>query len=653
MTKIKSILLIALSILLSNSQTFSQTLLDSITILSETGSLIIPNPNGTLQLSTKAYPEDATDKTVFWTIENGLEFAIISTDGLVTGLKKGISLVKATANDDSKVFNTIEIEIREQKILVSSIGIQGENGSNEITSSGGTLQMTAIVSPTDAADTSVSWSVKNEDGLASISKEGLLKAIKNGTVWVKVTANDSSGVSDSLQITISGQIPLNSLTIDTQDGTREITTPKGTLQMIAQIDPLDATDTSITWSIENISGKATISKNGLIEAADDGEVRIKAIANDGSELFDTLTIIISGQKISVSSITVEGDNGNTTISITGGTLQMIAKILPTNSSDTSVTWSVENQTGKAAITNSGLLTAIENGTVLVKATANDVSNISGTIQITISNQKNLVNSIVVKGTNGATGITVHNGTLQMLATILPSNANDTSITWSVTNETGAASISSSGILTALANGTVRVKAMANDASGVFGTRQIKISKQMIFVNSITIKGANDVNTIKIKGGTLQMSALVEPLDASNNTVSWSLENKTGMASISNTGLLTALENGTVIVKATSNDGLGISSSMTVTISGQPTVGIKRYTNSYTLDIYPNPTTSDINFKTDINYKKILVSNVFGQTVIETPKTDNISLTSLSAGVYIVFLLDENGSVLSSKKIVKE
>ncbi len=90
----------------------------------------------------------------------------------------------------------------------------------------------------------------------------------------------------------------------------------------------------------------------------------------------------------------------------------------------------------------------------------------------------------------------------------------------------------------------------------------------ILVNGITVSGAGNATTITTEAGTLQMSALISPADANNKTVTWSVTNQTGKAIISNNGLLTAQEDGTVIVTATANDGSGISGSKTITISNQ-------------------------------------------------------------------------------------
>jgi len=93
----------------------------------------------------------------------------------------------------------------------------------------------------------------------------------------------------------------------------------------------------------------------------------------------------------VNSITVQGHGGASVINTKGGVLQMEASVLPASADDTTYTWSVANGTGSASINATGLLTAISDGTVLVTATANDASGVSGSATVTISNQSTGIN----------------------------------------------------------------------------------------------------------------------------------------------------------------------------------------------------------------------------------------------------------------------
>ena len=87
-------------------------------------------------------------------------------------------------------------------------------------------------------------------------------------------------------------------------------------------------------------------------------------------------------------------------------------------------------------------------------------------------------SLTIAGTDNVSAITVDNGTLQMDVTILPVDADYHRALWSVADGTGKATINSStGLLTALKNGTVTVTADAIDGSWLRATEEITLSNQ--------------------------------------------------------------------------------------------------------------------------------------------------------------------------------
>lgn len=92
-----------------------------------------------------------------------------------------------------------------------------------------------------------------------------------------------------------------------------------------------------------------------------------------------------------------------------------------------------------------------------------------------------VSAITVTGTGDATTIETNGGTLQMIATVSPDNANNKAVTWTVTETDGAATdkatISNTGLLTAVKNGTVKVTATVSTPA-VNGTQDITISGQV-------------------------------------------------------------------------------------------------------------------------------------------------------------------------------
>ena len=461
--------------------------------------------------------------------------------------------------------------------------------------------------------------------------------------------NIDPGASFSLDC---GYISLvNSITVQGQAGASTITTPGGTLQMEADVLPVNADDDTYIWSVANGTGSATISTSGLLTAVADGTVTVTATANDNSGTTGTEEITISNQVNLVTSITVQGQAGASTITTPGGTLQMEADVLPVIADDDTYIWSVANGTGTATISAGGLLTAVADGMVTVTATANDNSGTTGTEEITISNQVNLVTSITVQGQAGASTITTPGGTLQMEADVLPVNADDDTYIWSVANGTGSATISTSGLLTAVADGMVTVTATANDNSGTTGTEEITISNQVNLVTSITVQGQAGASTITTPGGTLQMEADVLPVNADDDTYIWSVANGTGSATISTSGLLTAVADGMVTVTATANDASGTTASTVITISNQSIV-LDIKPTVHLLSIYPNPAKRQITIHSNEKIETVTIFDFTGKTLKTIVSSRNtIDVSDLINGIY--FLQIQTNKDLTSKRLVIE
>jgi len=212
--------------------------------------------------------------------------------------------------------------------------------------------------------------------------------------------------------------------------------------------------------------------------------------------FDSLGIHTYIPIVDVSAINLTGEGDATTIETDKGSLQINAEVLPADASDKSLSWSVSDIT-LASITETGLLSAINDGVVTVTATALDGSGVSTTIDITNSNQTLVVpvSSITVTGAGGATAITENGGSLQMEAEVLPADASDSKYTWSV-SDPEIATINGSGLLQAINMGNVTVTATADDGFGGMGSLEVTISNQYTEVADLTALKALDPNNNK-------------------------------------------------------------------------------------------------------------------------------------------------------------
>lgn len=561
---------------------------------------------------------------------------------------------------------------KDNTIYVESITIKGS--SNVAINK--TAQMTATVSPSDSGNKEVTWLVENGTGSATIDSNGLLTGISVGTVTVKAKAKDGSGISGSKEVTVGETeviVPVTEISVTSETGVLKITSDGGTLQMNASVTPTYATNSEVTWSVEDRTGSAQISDSGLLTSVSNGTVTVKAIAKDGSGVIGTKTITISGQltTIPVENIIVSGANDAKEITSDSGTLQMSATILPSSATNSAITWSVENGTGSAIISSSGLLTALADGTVTVKAMAKDGSGVVGSKEIKISNQTLKITKITVIGENNADAITSDGGTLQMDAEVVPEDASE-DITWSVeqigdsgTAMTGKATISDTGLLTAVSNGTVKVIATSKNGTGVYGSKVITISGQPTMVKAIAITTENNATELVTNGGTkltLQMYATISPSNATDKTVTWSVANKTGEATINNNGLLTAVSNGTVLVTVTANDGSGITRNKLITISGQivkvsdiAVIGQDQYEtitkDKGTLQMYATITPSTATNKAvkwSVETASTLGSSMTGEATIDSSTG---LLTAVSNGTVKVIATAKDGSGITREKVI--
>jgi|GEM_PF-2942377 len=544
--------------------------------------------NKTTQMTAEISPSEASSTGVTWSVTDGTGKATIdSNTGVLTGVTAGSVIVKATSKDKSKFSVTKEITVStiDIKVPVNKISIGSKTGVFAITASGGTLQMTANVYPDNANNQDVTWSVENIGGSASIDPAtGLVTAISDGVVTVKATAKDKSGVSGSTTIKISGQsvkIPLTSIEISGKNGANTIATDvaeggtNGTLQISANILPATASSKSLTWSI--VGGDKDVasinSSTGLLTAIANGTVVVQATANETGIVSNKLSIAITGQTIKLTGIYIAG-----AASISGNT-DFNVVTTPAGAAIKDVKWVVENQTGSAALANdTGITTTLKpqsNGNVILKAiaTAKDGSIITDTQDVQITGQDSVVILITsiskVYGTDAGgktvTSIIKDDGTLQMHADILPSYATTTSsaVKWTVIGS-GATIDPNTGILKAVSNGRVTVRATSKTDAKIYKDGSIYVSGQITQATGINISPI-DGTTVAV-GATLQMSANVNPTEATYSNVTWQVESGTGTADIDKTtGVLIGRSVGDVTVVAIADNGVGMTETRTITV----------------------------------------------------------------------------------------
>ena len=159
-----------------------------------------------------------------------------------------------------------------------------------------------------------------------------------------------------------------------------------------------------------------------------------------------------------------------------------------------------------------------------------------------------------------------------------------SLKWTSSN-TNVATVDNNGNVTGLRDGTATITCTANN--GVYGSCRVTVSS--IKVTNIILSTEN--LTLKY-GAKKQLSAAIIPTNASNKDVTWSSSNPS-IASVSATGLVTGVNNGTSRITCTANDGSGVKAICNVSVqdSDPLPVGSSFVENSITYKVIGDGTVS--------------------------------------------------------------
>ncbi len=187
---------------------------------------------------------------------------------------------------------------------------------------------------------------------------------------------------------------------------------------------------------------------------------------------------------------------------------------------------------------------------------------------------------------------------------------------------------------------------------------IRVTNETVVpVTGITVTAEGGNTTIDTPGGTRQLTATVDPANATIKSVYWLVENGTGEATVNSDGLVTATKDGDVVVKAISKDGSGIHGEIAITITGQSS-SIPSPDYPELVTIYPNPVTgSSLFIESQLEMTEIRLLNITGKVIRQTTQTGssyNISfpVEGLNPGIYVLQITLEDQTIAYRKLLIR-
>ncbi|MGQ0639154.1 MAG: beta strand repeat-containing protein [Gemmatimonadaceae bacterium] len=492
-----------------------------------------------------------TGRPTTWSSSNTAVATVVATTGVVTAVTSGAATITATVDG---VSGSATVTINQTP--VASVTLAPASASLFVGQQTGFIA-TARDASGNVLPRPITWSTTNPTVIINVTQAGVVTGINPGTEGVIAMAvgagaggtnvGDTATVNVSLvpvaSISISPS-PVNIFTGQQQQLTVQLRDGSG--------NPLSTAGRTITWSSLN-PAVATVSTNGLVTAASPGNTQV-VVSTPGAtgNVADTTSITVSPSPI-VSVVVTPKPN-----TIYQGATKSLRAVI-TNASSTilrgrNVSWQVRpnpfvSVSPVAGTPDSATYTAVALGTTYV--IAEDPSGLRDSTLVTV--QPVPVTSVVVTPASATVNL-ADSAQLNAVARDSAGNALPRPITWS-SSAPGVASVSSTGMVTALAAGSATITATASGAGvggvNVSGTASITAHNA---VSTVTVSSAR---SFVVPGDTLHLN--VQLKDVNGNTITGrpiTFSTSDPGATVDAAGIVTGVGAGPVTITATSEGKTG-------------------------------------------------------------------------------------------------
>ncbi|MBQ6497958.1 MAG: Ig-like domain-containing protein [Bacilli bacterium] len=453
--------------------------------------------------------------------------AIVNEDGEIVTKALGTTTITATAPSGATATCTVTV-IEDDPVEITSITLD----KTEMTLVVGESDFLGFTYEPSEAAIFASYTSSNPS-VATADPSGEIVAVSPGTAIVTVS---SGNVSATCTVTVVPQltgIELNKATLTLTEGESET--------LVVSPIPSGANVPPAVWTSSDPS-VFTADETGLIVANHPGTATLTVSV--GNNISTTCTVTVLSSEVQATGITLN----KTTLTLEEGDIEtLVATVIPANATNKTVTWT-SNDPSIASVDSNGLVTAREDGTATIIARTNN--GFTATCEVTVLDYISVRDIELNK-----TAITLEvNETETLVATITPDDATDQTIRWSSSNENVATV--EDGTVTAVGAGTATIT--VTSINGLEATCQVTVPEPYIEVEGITL---SETELDLEEGETATLSATITPSNATNKAVEWTSSNE-NVATVED-GVVTAVSAGTVIITATTVNGLEATCQVTV------------------------------------------------------------------------------------------
>ena len=248
--------------------------ISSITLPSE--SSITKTDNQKLEYTI--FPAASDNQNLKWSSNHTDIASVDENTGVIIAHKVGDAIITATATDGSEISASTTIHVTPLK--VSNIDIEKEIKLLRTTSA----TLAATITPELADDKTLSWASEDES-IATVTQEGVVKGVNVGTTNITATAKDGSGVSATCKVTVNPvTINLSTNTVNLQKGSEYV-------EQTATVLPENYEHKDVVWTTSG-NGVTSVDKDGHITANKPGVDTLRCSLSYDSHIYSECRVIV-------------------------------------------------------------------------------------------------------------------------------------------------------------------------------------------------------------------------------------------------------------------------------------------------------------------------------------------------------------------------
>lgn len=502
-------------------------------------------------------PADATNQNLSWSSDK--EAVATVANGVVTAVSAGTATITVKTDDgDFTASCTVTVEAA----VVSVEGVSLDKQTLDLTV-GGDATLTATIKPAEATNQKLSWK-SDKESVATVA-DGKVTAVGAGDATITVKTEDGEFTATCKVTVTNAVVSVESVSLDK---TSETIYEGASLQLTATVLPENASNKKVTWSSSN-SNAVSVDQTGKVTALAEGDAIITVTTEDGSktatctivvEEAPAQTVAVTGVTVAPTSLTLEIDED----------AQLTATVSPANATNKEVVWS-SNNSNAVSVDQTGKIVALAEGDATITVTTKD-GDFTATCDVTVSEpgQGVYVKEILLTVKDvPVTELTMEpGGSKTIKATVVYSDGTEDTkadFEWASDNE-DVAEIDE-GWIDSYEEG------VANITVSFGGKTAVCVVTVAEKITTIAVKSvALDKTTADVTmGGSLVLTAIVNPSNATNKKVSWTSSDES-VATVAEDGTVTVLKSGSTTITVTTEDG-GFEASCTVTVKDVVATGV--------------------------------------------------------------------------------